>query len=235
MENTNDNWATLGQWTDVAAGLRLFIGYMITLIAFTTIVLVATIAVAMSGKSSAMSSVGTIAKIASVIGIGIAIFGLIALERYSRIAPETGARGTAKTALYLGIAGLVISLISIVQVMTVKDITTLSAFNVWDLIVRLLSVVQFFCFLASMRTCASFIGHMELYDHAGKTMTILGITIALAVVSQMLAASGAGPIMLLFALGMLGIGIWCVVYIFMLLSRLARAVSRDAHLPATFS
>ncbi len=235
MQSENESWVTLGQWDDVAKGLRMFMAYMITLIAFTVIVMLVTIAVAASGKASALSSIATIAKVSGVIALGVAVFGLIAVERYSRVAPETGARSTAKAALFLGIASLVLSAVGIFRLMSVTDLEELGAFNLLEVLTRIVGVVQFFCFLASMRTCAAYIGRMELYEHAGKTMTLLGVTIVLAVLSQVMSAAGSAPLVLLLGLGTLGIGIWCVVYIMMLLSRLAKAVSRDAHLPATFS
>lgn len=235
MKSDDDSWVALGQWNDVASGLRMFLAYMITLIAFSVIMVMVTIAIAASGKSSALASIASMAKVSGFIGLGIAVFGLVALERYSRIAAETGASGTAKAALYLGIVSLLLSLATIIRVFNVTDLEQLGQFNIWELLTRILGAIQFFCFLLSMRTCAAFIGRMELYELAGKAMTLFGITIVLAIFSQVLGAAGSAPLVLLFGLGMLGIGIWCLVYIFMLLSRLAKAVSRDAHLPATFS
>jgi len=233
MTTDDDSWVALGQWNDVAKGLRMFRAYLITLIAFTVVTLLVTIVIATSGKASALSSITSMAKVSAIIGLFISLFGILAVERYSRIAPETGARGAAKAALYLGIVSLVVAGVSIFRLLTVTDLDQLASLSAWDIITRILGAIQFFCFLGSLRTCASYIGSRVLYDLAGKTMTLAGVTLTLAVFSQIL--SGATAPVLLLGLGTLGIGIWCLVYLMMLLSRLAKAVSRDAHLPATFS
>lgn len=231
----DDNWVGLGHWDDVAAGLRMFMAYIITTVSFGVLVLVVTIAMASSGDYSALASIATLAKVAGVVGIAIAVFGLLAIARYARISPVTGARGTAQAALIFGGLSLVVSLVGLVRLMGTSDLEAMAETSLWDLLARVLGAIQFFCLLASMRTTAGYIGRLDLHHLAGQTMVLAGVTIALMVFSQLLTATNAGAIVLLFGLGVLGIGIWCLVFLIMLLSRLGRAVLRDARLPETFA
>lgn len=231
----NDAWVELGHWDDVAAGLRMFLAYIITTVAFGVLILLITIAVASSGGLSSMRAIGTIAKVGGVIGLLITAFGLMAIARYARIAPQTGARGTAVTALVLGGVGLLISAVGLISLMGSGDLAALASGNIWDILARILGVVQFFFIVGSMRTTAGYIGRLDLHALAGQVMLLAGITVALVIFSQLLMATKAAAVALLFGLGTLAIAIWCLVYLIMLVSRLARAVRQDAHLPATFA
>jgi hypothetical protein len=233
--SNEDNWVGLGHWDDVAAGLRMFMAYIITTVAFAVLVLVITIGVASSGDLSALRSIATVAKVSGVVGLGIGLFGLAAIARYGRISPVTGARGTAQAALIFGGLSLAISLVALTRLMGTSDLEVMAETTLWDLLARVLGVVQFFCFVASLRTTAGYIGRLDLHHLAGQVMLLAGITVALMVFSQLLTATKAGAIVLLFGLGVLGIGIWCLVYLLMLVSRLARAVLSDARLPETFA
>ena len=59
--------------------------------------------------------------------------------------------------------------------------------------------------------------------------------VALAVMSQLVASGRAAPMVLLLGIATLGIGIWCLVMLILLLTRLARAVMSDVQLPQAFS
>ena len=91
-----------------------------------------------------------------------------------------------------------------------------------------------FCFLASLKTCAAFISRFDLADLAGKTMVLLGMVVGLTLIVQ-IAGTASPMLVLVVGLGMLGIGIWCLVWLLLLVSRLAKAVLSDADVPAAFS
>lgn len=230
----DDSWVSLGNWEEVAAGLRLFMAYAITNVSFTVIVLVATIAVAAQGDYEAIATLVAIAKIGAVVGVAIAVFGLAAVWRYAQVPQQTGARGPALAAFWLGVASLVLSLVSVIG-MFGMDFERMAEGNGWDLIAKILGAVQFFFLVGSMRITAGYIGRLDLHQLAGTTMLLAGVTVALVVFSQIMAATGVVALTALLGLGVLGIGIWCFVYLLILVSRLGRAVSADVQLPTTFS
>jgi hypothetical protein len=234
MERDDDSWVGAGDWSEVASGLRMYMTYIITNVAFTVLVFIATFAVAARGSFSALDSVMTIAKVGAVVGVGIALYGLAAIWRYAGVAEASGARRMARASFYLGVATLAATLIGLVRLLSLNDLEDLAATSLWDVASKILGVMQFFCLLSSMRTLAGYIGRFDLHDLAGTTMLLAGVTVGLAVLSQIFAGTAVAPA-LLFGLGTLGIGIWCLVYLLMLVLRLARAVSRDAQLPGTFA
>lgn len=230
----DDSWASLGNWGEVAAGLRLFMAYAITNVAFTVLILFATIAIASQGTFEAVATLMSIAKIGAVVGVAIAVFGLLAVWRYAQIPHQTGARGPAQAAFWLGVASLAFSVISLAGLLG-EDLETMAAGNAWDLVAKILGATQFFFLVGSMRIAAGYIGRLDLHQLAGTTMVLAGITVALVVFSQIVAATGVVALTALLGLGVLGIGIWCFVYLLILVSRLGRAVSADVQLPSTFS
>lgn len=231
----DDKWAEVGHWADVAGGLKMYFAYLITLVAFTAVTVVASILIAMSGKLEALDSLMSLARVSGIAGLGISIIGLLALARYARIAPETGARGTAQIALWLGVVVFVISGVGLVRIFGAADIDDISATGALEITGRILGVVQFFVFLSSLRTTAGYVGRLDLHGLAGTTMLLAGITVALAVMAQLLASGRSAPMVLLLGIGTLGIGIWCLVLLIMLLLRLARAVKGDVQIPQAFA
>ena len=231
----DDKWAELGHWSDVAGGLKLYLAYLIVLVSFTAVTVVASILIAMSGKTSALDSLMTLARISAIVGLGIAVLGLYALARYARVAPETGARGSAQTSLVLGLISFLIAAFGVIRILGASDIDAVGATTAIDIIGRIIGVVQFFALIISLRTVAGYIGRLDLHGLAGTVMLLAGITVALAVMSQLVASGRAAPMVLLLGIATLGIGIWCLVMLILLLTRLARAVMSDVQLPQAFS
>lgn len=231
----DNSWVGLGGWDEVASGLRQFMAYAIANVAFTVLVLVATIAIAAGGGYESLATLFSLAKVAAVVGVLIAIFGLVAVWRIAQIHPLTGARGVAQAAFWLGIISLAISIVSIIGLMGSRDLEAVSANNLWDLLAKLMGAIQFFCLVGAMRITAGYIGRLDLHQLAGTTMVLAGVTVALVVFSQIMAATQVLALTALLGLGVIGIGIWCFVYLLILVVRLARAVTGDAQLPSTFS
>lgn len=230
------SWAGVGHWQDVASGLRQYFVYAIVTVVFSALLMLVTIAMVASNPYNAAEYGISVGKFGGLIGIVIGLFGLLAIERYSHIAQGTGARGTAKAAFVLGVISFLLSAASIAKLWFAppESLEEMQATNWIDIAARLVGVIQVFCFLTSLKACAQFIQRFDLADLAGKTMVLLAIVVALTVLVQIIGTT-APMIVLLFGLGVLGIGIWCLVWLLLLVSRLAKAVLSDADVSAAFS
>ncbi len=230
------SWVGIGNWQDVASGLRQYFVFAIVSVVFSVLLMLVTVAMVASNPHNAIELGIDVGKYGGIIGLAIALFGLLAIERYSHIGQASGARGTAKAAFAFGVLSFLLSAATIIKMWVAppESLEAMQAPNWLDISARLVGVLQVFFFLASMKTCATFIQRFDLASLAGNTMVLAGIVVALAVLVQVVGT--ANPmVVVLFGLGMLGIGIWCLVWLLMLVSRLAKSVLSDTDGPAAFS
>ena len=230
------SWVGIGNWQDVASGLRQYFVYAIVTVAFSALLGLVTVAMVASNPHKAVEYGMSVAKFGGLVGLVIGAFGLLAIERYSHIGEASGARGLAKASFVLGVIAFLLGAANIGKMWFApfESLEAMEATNWLDIAARVIGVAQVFCFLASLKTCAAFISRFDLADLAGKTMVLLGMVVGLTLIVQ-IAGTASPMLVLVVGLGMLGIGIWCLVWLLLLVSRLAKAVLSDADVPAAFS
>lgn len=232
MAQDND-WARDESWGTVASGLRIYFSYALMTVVFGLLVALISYAIASGGSYKAMKSLITLTRIAAAIGIGLSILGIVGLNKISRIPDHSGARGAATGALILSVIGLVIGIITLVPLLGDIRVRDLGSNGLWDIVARIVGLAQIFTLLGALKALSEYIGRQDLASQAVTVMTLIGVAVCLFL---LLLLTGKVPVMaLVLGLAALGLVIWALVAFLVLLSRLARAVTKDVSLPEQFS
>lgn len=232
MAHDND-WAEDESWGVVASGLRMYFAYALMTVAFGLLVALVTYAIASGRSRSAMDALFTLTRLAACIGVGLSILGIVGLNRIAKVPDHSGARGAATGALILSVIGLVIGVITLMPLFGHVRLSDLGSSSIWDMVARVVGLAQIFTLLGALKALSEYVGRQDLATQAVTVMSLIGVAVCLFL---LLLLMGKLPVMaLVLGLSALGLVIWALVAFLILLSRLARAVTKDVSLPAQFS
>jgi len=229
----NNDWAQDESWGTVASGLRMYFAYALMTVVFGILVALISYAIASGRNYSAVKALITLTRVAAVVGVGLSILGIVGLNKISRVPDHSGARGAATGALILSVIGLVIGVITLLPLFGNIRASELGSNSVWDILARIVGLAQIFTLLGALKALAEYIGRHDLATQAVTVITLIGVAVCLFLL--LLLIGKVAVLALLFGVGALGLVIWALVAFLILLSRLARAVTRDVSLPAQFS